>query len=255
MKKFLAFFRHELETLFAMPTMYVVASVFLMLMLTIYGYLIFLFVQDVQAMPFSVAFFKNSWIALIFFVPLLTMRVFSDDYRSGMLRNMLTTRLSIWDIVLGKVFSTYIFFEAVLLAIFLFFKISIFVFPVFSGDAAFASGFEVYGGIFFLSILGFFYVAIGLLCSALTENQVVAGMLSFATLFGLLLFGQYITSNSIVVNVNLQRHLSMVDIMTPFAHVENFCAGVIDSRPILFYISAAISMICLTKFAVQSKVK
>ena len=255
MRNIYTFFKHELCMMFSTPALYLVSAAFLSLVLCVYSYLIFAFVQDDQVMPLSVSFFKCSWLPVIFFIPLTTMRVFSEDYRSGMLRNMLTTRLNIWQIVFGKFAAVYVFFEIIIFAIFLFFQLTKFISPAFSGDASFSSGFEVFGGIIFLSILGFFYLSIGLLCSALTENQVVAGMLTFVALFGLLIFGQYMTSNSTIINIDFQKNMSMFNVMMPFVHIDNFCAGVLDSRPIMFYISAGICTLCITKYIVQNKIK
>lgn len=255
MKNIYVFFKHELGMMFSTPTLYLVSAAFLSLVLCVYSYLIFSFVQDDQVMPLAVAFFKCSWLPVIFFIPLITMRVFSEDYRSGMLKNMLTTRLNIWQIIFGKFAAVYVFFEIIIFSIFLLFKLTQLTFPAFAGDVSFASGFEVFGGLIFLSILGFFYLAIGILCSAVTENQVVAGMFTFVTLFALLIFGQYITSNSTIMNIDFQKTMSIFDVMMPFVHIDNFCAGVLDSRPIVFFISAGLCVLCVTKYVVQNKIK
>ena len=166
--------------------------------------------------------FGNMNVIFLFFVPFITMRLFSEEKKSHTIELLMTSPMSLTDIILGKFLSS-------LLLVFVMLALTG-VYPV----ILFVTGNPEIGPIL-TSLLGTIllcccYLSIGILFSATTENQIVAGALTFAAgLFFWLI--SWATQSAGPVWSDLLQYLSLI------SHYNNFGQGVIDTSDVVFYLS------------------
>jgi ABC-2 type transport system permease protein len=161
-------------------------------------------------------------VILVFLVPLLTMRIVAEDKRRGTFELLLTSPVSVFDIVIGKFLS---------LAVIIFAMLSIsFIFPlllIVYGAPEVPPILSGFVGVL-LCTLGF--ASIGMAVSSFTENQIVAGVSSMVTL--LLLYVIQAPAESLDGTVaDVLRYLSPVD------QVQDFVRGVITLKATVYFVS------------------
>ena len=180
------------------------------------------------------------WI-LIFLIPAVTMRSFSDEKKQGTLELLLTKPLSIWQIVSGK------FLGALLLIIMAIVLTFIYVYVIYGlglpeGNIDMGSTIGSYFGLLFL-ISG--YSAIGIFTSTLSENQIVAFIvavfLCFLLYFGFDGLATVIPSLSTIIST-----LGMQD------HYKSMSRGVLDTRDIIYFSSITIAFLSFTVYNLKS---
>jgi ABC-2 type transport system permease protein len=165
----LAIFKRELRGYFQTPIGYVFMGLFLL----ISGFF-FAYNHLFTGSPYYSTFLGSIFFIFIFAVPLLTMRLLSEERRQRTDQLLLTSPVSITDIVLGKFFAASAVFLATL-AVTILYAIVVGTF----GDLAVAQTVGAYIGFF---LLGLCFISIGMVISALTENQVTAAFFTFFSL-------------------------------------------------------------------------
>ena len=224
----------EIKTYFSTPMAYVIATVFL----AITGYL---FVRSVSV-PFAEATIRG-WIldASFLFVlwsPVLTMRLLAEEQKLGTLELLMTSPVRDYEIVLGKYLATL----AILLttmALTLYYALLLFWFgnpdvgPLLSGYL----GFILYGAA---------TLAIGLLASSLTSNQVVAAVVAFGILLLLTLLEQ-------AADVTSGRTAVVLEQLSLTGHLGDFARGIIDTNNIVYYVSTIVVFLFLTVRNLESR--
>ncbi len=175
---------------------------------------------------FNTLFF---WIAFLLLIPLLTMHLFSEEYRLGTMETLVTAPVADASIILSKFFAALFLF---LLA----WAPTLFYFILFwpSAHQIAAASYGAYVGAYgMLLLIGMFFLSIGCLASTLTKHQIIAGMIScsFMALFffmGMILFlhrNQSPTMHMLATRFSLMEHMTA------------FSRGLIDTRPIVWYCS------------------
>ncbi len=234
--------KREINSFFASSIGYLVIAIFLV----INGLFLWVFkgdfnVFDTGFADLAVYFELTPWI-LLFLIPAVTMRTFSDEKKMGTLELLLTKPISIKNIVLGKYAGAIILIGLALLPTLLYvFTISKLGNP--SGNWDIGSTIGSFLGLLFLV---FAYVAIGIFASTLSKNQVVAFIFavffSFFMYFGFegisSLFG---SSNTIFINLGMK------------AHFHSVARGVLDSRDLIYFISVSVIFISLTIFKLEKE--
>lgn len=231
------------------PATYVAAFLFLLVM----GFSFQWIVEDFgkgarESMP-AIIFFQVFWLPVFFMVPLLTMRSFAEEKRSGTLESLLTTPVSTLEIVLSKFFAAYLFYAFLWL-------ITVgynFLLHHFANDPRLLEAGPLLGGYLFIFLSGLLFVAIGIFASSLTRNQLVAGILSFALLFGFLVLSRYLADAVAYSGDYLPLSKSSIDYLQVFQHAEDFARGIVDTRAIFFYLSTAALFIILSVLTMESK--
>ncbi|MAQ17017.1 MAG: hypothetical protein CMN30_19770 [Sandaracinus sp.] len=176
------------------------------------------------------------FLPLLVFVPIMTMRLLAQERSDGTLEALLTAPVSERAVVLGKYAAAMIFWAALWVPTLIYVWI-----PSRFGDVDLGVVAASYLGVM---AVGAFYVAIGLLMSALAPNQVVAATLTFLVL--VLLFGLGIFQ---FMAFDLTRDVfSYISIWT---HMQDFAKGVVDTRALLFDMSAAALMVFLAVRALE----
>lgn len=233
MKNILTIFRKELRSYFNSPVAYIVLIVFLII--TGWFFTSSLFLGGVVTMRnvFDIIPF-----IFLFFIPAISMRTFSEEKKSGTIELLLTKPITDTDIVIGK-FLAALTLTAIALAFTLIYVISL----TFLGKIDTASIIGSYIGLLLMSGI---YIGIGIFASSLTENQVVAFIISFLIVFALFLLNK--------VLVFLPTSLaSVLEYISIDYHFGNIARGVIDSRNIVYYLSGITIFILLTKASLEKR--
>jgi len=184
--------------------------------------------------------FTNMSVVLLFFMPMLTMRLFAEEKRSGTMELLLTYPVRDGEVLAGKFLAAgglYI----VLLGLTVLYPGLV---------AYFTQGRLEWGpiltGYLGLILVGGTFLAIGLLISSLTENQIVAG---FAT-FGVLLAFWVIGWGAESAGGNLRTVLQYLSITE---HMDPFTRGLVDTKDLVYYGSAIALALFLTLRSLESK--
>src|SRR5258708_25530692 len=138
--------------------------------------------KEAQETPPAVLFFQFFWFPVFFMVPMLTMKSFAEERRMGTLETLLTTRVSAGEGVLGKFSAAYLFY-LLLWGSTLGFH---YILQIYARDVRYLDAGPLIGGYLFIAVSGLLFVSIGILASALTRSQAVAGILCFTMLLGLI---------------------------------------------------------------------
>ncbi len=249
MRHFFTLIRHELKNLCLAPATYVAAFLFLLVMGFVFQGVVESFSDRPQEDLPIVIFFQLFWLPVFFMVPLLTMKSFAEEKRQGTLETLLTTPVSTTEVVGAKFTASYLLY-ACLWLITIGFNL---VLHHFVGDPRLLESGPLLGGYLFILLSGMLFIAIGIFASSLTRNQLVAGILSFSVLFALIVGSRYLADLSTTGSQFLPLSRRWVDYLQVFQHVEDFSRGVIDTRPIFFYLSTTALFIVLSILTIQSK--
>lgn len=231
----------EIKSFFGSPIGYLVIAIFLLLN----GLFLWVFEGDFNIpnsgfADLSPFFTLAPWI-LIFLIPAVTMRSFSDEKKQGTIELLFTKPLSIWEIVNGK------FLGAFLLIVIAIIPTIIYVFVISDlgmteGNLDFGSTLGSYFGLLFLIAA---YTSIGIFTSTLSENQIVAFIISvflcFIFYFGFDSIATYAGEfDQIVASVGMDYHF------------KSMSRGVLDTRDIIYFVSITILFLSFTVFKLKS---
>jgi len=169
------------------------------------------------------------WFPFVLIFPLITMRTYADEFRMGTIETLATAPISDSQIVLSKFLGAFIFYILLWAPSFLYFT----AFEQITGKAA-AVAAGAYGGSYLLLLLiGAFYVALGCLASALTNEQINAAVMTFVAIFGFFVTGLL----GFILNSPSQAVRDLISYFSAVEHMADFSRGLIDSRPLIWYIS------------------
>lgn len=201
--------------------------------------------QGGAAIPFDVpsavmgAFLSLVGTILLFLTPLLTMGVYSEERKRGTMELLLTSPITDWQIVLGK------FFASLSLFIIMILPTVLYVVYMFAHSEPVPPWRLIAGGYLGVLLLGVTLLAIGSFLSALTENQIVAGVLVLGISLLLWVVGFFAGTGNGVIAQSLQ-YLALLQ------HYNPFVRGVIDTTGLIFFASWIFFAIFLTMRAVDS---
>jgi ABC-2 type transport system permease protein len=235
MSNVLAIAHKELRAYFASPIAYIVIGFFALLFGWFYiGILEWFVRQGLQgqmgmgggSMNVNQQMIRplilNITVVFLFLLPLITMRTYAEEKRSGTIELLLTSPLTDLEIVLGKFLGALALY-AVMVALTLIHFGLLFRFgsPEWKPLATAYLGLLLFGGCF---------IALGLFISSLTKNQIVAGAATFGV-FLLLWVVDWIGEGMGPTGQAILKYLSMT------AHLEDFVKGVIDTKHLVYYLS------------------
>jgi ABC-2 type transport system permease protein len=184
------------------------------------------------------------WLLILVQVPLITMRVFSEEFKLGTIEMLLTAPVREWDVVLAKFFGALTFFAVLWLPV----ALDMTALQLFSSPPPIIHWSQIGMTALTILLVGGFYIAIGVFTSVLTKNQIIAAVLCFALLF--VSFGVSMLRWIQHVDANLLAWVSYIS--TP-EHIQNGGLGIFDSRPLVFYISITAFILVLTKSVLESR--
>ncbi len=235
-------FKKEFKDVFLSPFVYILGGLFCLIM----GWLFFNyllaskeFTTKTIAETVLIPLFGNMNFVFLFLAPLLTMRLISEEKKAQTIELLLTSHLNSFQIILGKLLSSLVMVS--------FFLSLTAVFPItlaLSGYTNWPLVLGGYGGVL-LSVMS--YLSVGLWASSLTENQVIAALLAFCLLLGLMLL--VLTSNA-TDNFMVAQILQYVSVPV---HFESFLRGGIRSYNFIFLFSFSGFFLYLTHLTLESR--
>jgi ABC-2 type transport system permease protein len=233
MNKVFALVKKELHSYFSSPIAYIV----LVVMLSLFNVFFFLSIDQNREVSLRDVFQLMEFM-LMFFIPLLTMRLFAEEKSNGTMEFLLTAPLTYSMIVLGKYLSMLIFYSLLIgLTVSYYFIVEYF------GDPDSLSMLSGYLGIW---LEGAFFIAVGLLASSWTSNQIIAAMVSYLILFTLYFstsFTQYVSGSAEQLLIQLSTH----------THLENFAIGIITPSDVVYYLAGIVLCLVLTRLSIDNR--
>jgi len=224
----------EIQVYFSNPTAYIVGMMFLALS----G---FFFARDLND-PFPQAslvnFFEGATIILILIAPALTMRLMAEEQKLGTIELLLTSPVRDWEVIIGKYVASFVFLIATV-ALTLYYTILLYVFA--SPDPG-----PIYAGYLGLALYGGAALAIGLLCSTLTSNQIVAAVVAMGILL-VMFFADLAADN---IGGTASTIISEISIRS---HFEDFDRGIIDTKHVVYYLSVIAFFLFMSVRALESR--
>lgn len=226
-------FSKEFKEYFNSPIAYIVIVVFLLLSGWFFQATLFLINQaDIGA------FLSNVPLLFVFFVPAITMRLFSEEMKSGTIEILTTLPVKDYQIIIGKYLAAFS-----LLAIAIGLTLIHPFILIFLGKLDYG---EIVGSYLGLLLMGAAFVSIGIFSSSLTKNQIVSFIVGFLICFVFFLLDKILTLIPAYL-VSLFEYLSIEH------HFRNLSRGVIDSRDIIYYFSICAFFYTLTLYFVGSR--
>jgi ABC-2 type transport system permease protein len=208
-------FKKELRSYFNSAVAYVVIVVFLAIVGWMYTSSMFLInVASLRMM------FELIPLVFLFVVPAVTMRLLAEEKKAGTIELLTTKPLHDWEIVTGKFLAAWALIGLALLPTLIYYCTVVFLGDIDNGP--------VIGGYLGLLLMAGVYVAIGLLASSLTENQIVAFIVGL-----LLMFVFYMMDKVLIFVPDFMT--SVVEYLGIDFHFSNIARGVIDSRDVVYF--------------------
>jgi gliding motility-associated transport system permease protein len=253
MRNTLAIAHKELRAYFASPIAYIVIGFFALLFGWFYiGILDWFVRQGMQMGQFGMQgpqnlnvnqqmirpLLLNMTVVFLFLLPLVTMRTYAEEKRSGTIELLLTSPLTDLQIVVGKFLGAMALYVAMLAVTLIHFGL-LFVYgnPDWKPLAVAYLGLVLFGGCF---------VSVGLFISSLTKNQIVAGAATFGV-FLLLWVVDWIGQSLGPTGESVTKYLSMTE------HLDDFVKGVVDTKHLVYYVSFIAFGLFLTMRSVDAE--
>ena len=241
----------ELRAYFVSPVVYVVGAVFLLIVgLLAYLYIVFTGAQAIQLMQMqgqaqinlNDLVFRNLFASvrfvLLMVLPILTMRLFAEEKKLRTFEFLMTSPIGLNEIVAGKFVSVLLVFLG-LLGLTGLIPLTLALFSDFDW-------FPVLTGYLGMALLGALFLSIGVLASALTENQIVAAFVSFGLLLLLWLLAGL---GSLLGDTTAGHVVSYISFME---HYDHLVRGLVDTKDLVYFGSALVLMLFLTHRVVDS---
>ncbi len=229
--------KKEFSTFFDSLAAYILLVVFL----GISGFFTWLFGSDIFFIGQATLqpFFGVAYWTLFFFIPALTMKMLAEEKRSGTIELLLTKPVTDWQVVVGKFLAAFILiFVALILTLPYYITLS------FIGDVDHGAVWSGYLGMLLMSMT---YISIGLFASSITNNQIVAFLLSlFIGVFFLIIFN--VLANSFTGGTAL-----LFNYLSLSTHYDSISRGVIDSRDLIYFLSLTFFGLLLAETALAKR--
>jgi ABC-2 type transport system permease protein len=252
MRNVMAIAGKELRSYFASPIAYIIIALFAFIFASFYYNVLVWFVERSMGMDqFSGGgdsvnvnqdlirnVLLNATVVMLFLLPIITMRTYSEEKRSGTIELLLTSPITDLEIILGKFFGALGLYCVMLLVTMLYVGVLFFF-----GKPEIKPILSAYLG---LLLVGASFISIGLFISSLTKNQIVAAAGTFTFVLMLWIidwFGDQAgpTTREIVSYLSITKHF------------EDFAKGVIDTKHIVYYLSFITLGLFLTAKSVDTE--
>ena len=253
MTNILAIAQKELKSYFASPIAYIVIGLWALLYGWFFTFILNYFLrQSLQMSQFGMQgpqamninqqmirpLLQNVTILVLFLMPMVTMRTYSEEKRSGTIELLLTSPITDFQIIMGKFLGAMALYGVMLLVSLIHIGV-LFAF----GNPEWKPVITFYLG---LLLLGGCFVSLGLFISSLTKNQIVAGAATFGV-FLLLWVVDWIGQSLGPTGESLTKYLSMTE------HLDDFVKGVIDTKHLVYYVSFITFGLFLTMRSVDAE--
>ena len=249
MRNVIAIAARELRAYFASPMAFIIIGFFLLPFgVFFYLYLAAFLRKGMQMAQFGGAMninqeviryvLQNASVVILFIMPMITMRTYSEEKRSGTIELLLTSPVTDLEIILGKFLGALGLYVAMLLCTLLYIGI-LFVY----GNPEWRPLVAAYLG---LLLMGGVFIAIGLLISSTTNNQIVAEVVTFIVVLLMWIIG-WVADTAGPTLGPITSWLSITE------HFDDFSKGIIDTKHVLYYLSLITFGLFLTAKSVDTE--
>src|SRR5438128_3934026 len=248
MRKFWTLLVREVRGYFHSPIAYVVLTFFLFISgVNFVGFVVPYMNQRALEVSAEFLFFNwfMFWLPFVLIFPLITMRVFAEEFRLGTIEPLMTAPVRDLQVVLAKFFGALVFYIVLWIPTVLYF----WIFQKITQQPAANSSGAYWGSYLMLLLLGMFYLSVGCLASVLTKNQIIAAIISFSAITLLFFLGliQFILLD---VSSGMRAALGY---FSAIEHMGTYSRSIIDTRPMVLYLSMTALILALTYQAFQSR--
>ena len=247
MRAYCTLVRRELGSFFVSWTGYVLIAAVVFVLGFSFTLLLKSLNAEHTAQPLTQVFYDyvSFWFILIIASPVITMRSFALEKSTGTYETLMTTPVGDAQVVLAKFSGALLFFLIIWLPLL---PCLLIVRHYSSDPAAFTTG-TVLSTYFGILLLGCVYVAMGVFASAITKSQIISAMVSLVA--GFALFMCSFLSAAFPSHTDAIGHL--VSYLGLMEHMRGFSQGMVDSRPVVFYVSLTALFLFLTWKVVESR--
>ena len=237
-------FKKELSGFFSSLIGYLTIAVFLVLT----GLTLWVLKSDFNILDYGFASLDGLFLIgpflYLFLIPAITMRSLAEERRGGTIEMLMTRPLSDWTIVWAKFLAAWtLVFVSLLPTLVAYFSVVTLGDPVGNIDTG-----SVVGSYIGLLLLGGAFVAIGLFCSSLSQNQIVSFILAAVVCAAAYLGFESLHNMGILGGADLfVKRLGMMD------HYQSISRGVVDTRDVLYFLSVMALFLMATRMVLQSR--
>jgi ABC-2 type transport system permease protein len=247
MRKFFVLLMREIRSYFYSPIAYIVLVFFLLVSAVDFYFQISFMNQRASGYSVQEAFFNSVffWFAFVLIFPLITMRLFAEEFKLGTIEPLMTAPVRDVQVVLAKYFGALFFYVVLWIPTLIYF----WIFQIITHQPAANSPGAYWGSYLMLLLMGMFYLSIGCLASVLTKNQIIAAVISFCVITLLFFLGlvEFILLDVSATTRELLGYFSAIQ------HMSTLSRGIIDTRPLVLYLSMTAVMLTLTYQVFQSR--
>ena len=243
MKGILATFQRELRAYFLSPLAYIVAALLLLINGGVF-WLIVSFLNDPRSAigaPLQLFFGQTFffWLVLVFVTAVLTMRLVSEERRSGTIEVLMTAPVSEGQVVLGKYLAALTFYS--------FLWLPTATYPVLLSYYHEVDWGPVVAGYVGILGIGAMFLAIGLFASALTRSQLIAAVITFSVLVFMIVGGFL---ENLFTDETVRDLIGYVNLLE---HMDEFGKGIVDTRRLVYYLSVSVLLLFFSARALESR--
>ena len=249
MRNIMAIAGKELRSYFASPIAYILIGFFLLP----FGVFFYLYLQNFVKQSLQMTQFggamninqkviryvlQNASVIILFIMPMITMRTYSEEKRSGTIELLLTSPITDMEIILGKFLGALGLYASILAVTLLYMGI-LFVY----GNPEWR---PLVAGYLGLLLMGAAFISIGLLISSMTNNQIVAGTITFVVFLLFWIIGWFADTAGPTIGP-ITSWLSITE------HFDDFSKGIIDTKHVIYYLTLITFGLFLSAKSVDSE--
>ena len=215
-----AIYRREMGAFFTSGAAYVFLTVF-----TLLSGVFFFFGVIGSGTTETSNMFSSMFMVVLFLIPILTMRLLSEEKKNRTDQGLLTAPIGLWSIVMGKYLAA--------LTLFILAESIVFIYSIilaYLGNVVWST---LLGNYFAMLFLGSAFIAVGLFISSLTENQMASAVVSMVALFVLYLF------DSLAASVSIEAVKKVMLMFSFYSRYLEFTQGVFNLTSVVFFVSVA----------------
>jgi ABC-2 type transport system permease protein len=247
MQAFWTLVRRELGAHFCSWTGYIVIACVVFLLGCSFNNLIVAMNSESTDRPVTEVFYSTYyfWLIVLIAAPVITMRSFAHEKYSGTFETLMTAPVSDLQVVLAKFTGAMLFYILMWLPL----LGCLAIVRYYSHDRTLLDPGAVCTTFLGIFLLGAVYMSLGCLASAMTRNQIIAAVVSFALGVALFLvsFISMTFSTQTGWEAQLFTHVGLIEHMRDFAH------GIVDTRPLIFYLSLTAMFLFFTHRVIESR--
>ena len=230
----LAIYKREMKAYFITPLGYVFLGVFLLV-----SGAVFCFSTFYEMTSDLTEYFSTMLFCFIILLPLLTMKLFTEEKKARTEQLLLTSPVSVFSVVFAKFLAAYTMFAGASV-----FSGLYFIFLSFFGNVQVGL---LFGNIFAILLIGMAFIAVGVFVSAITESQLSSAILTIGILLG------FVMISMLADYIPVEWLRFGISSLSVFYRYQNFAHGIFDIAALVYYLSITALFLALTVRSVDRR--